>query len=144
MADDASELEAGSEGSDAIETKSTKFATKFRKSFDASKGTLQNSVVCRLTKKNEPQGECILGPHYRAGMPSAVNEVLESSLVDTSCLAHGASWSTWSIELKHPRVWPKLTLEWTKWLPRMEHFFSQEWKKYGIASIQSGWLIESN
>ncbi|KAM5586672.1 hypothetical protein ABKV19_005545 [Rosa sericea] len=132
MADDASDLEAGSEDSDVIKIKSAEFATKFTKAFDASKGTLQSSVVCRLTKNKEPQGECILGPHYYAGMPSAVKEVLESSLVDTSCLAHGASWSTWSIELKLPQVWPKLTPEWTKWVPRMEHFFGQEWKKYGI------------
>ncbi|PRQ50423.1 hypothetical protein RchiOBHm_Chr2g0133021 [Rosa chinensis] len=132
MADDASELKARSEGSDAIKTKSADFATKFMKAYDDSKNTLQSSVVCWLMKNNKPQGECILGPHYGAGMPSAVKEVIESSLVDTSCLAHGARWSTWSIELKLPQVWPKLTPEWTKWVPRMEHFFGQEWKKYGI------------
>ncbi|PRQ45637.1 putative protein-serine/threonine phosphatase [Rosa chinensis] len=132
MADDASEHEAGSEGRDAIKTRSAEFATKFMKAVDVSKDALQSPVVCRLTKNKEPQGECILGPHYGAGMPSAVKEVLENSLVDSSCCTHGASWSTWSIELRLPQVWPKLTPEWTKWVPRMEHFFGQEWKKYGI------------
>ncbi|XP_062018966.1 uncharacterized protein LOC133735577 [Rosa rugosa] len=132
MADDASELEAGSEGSDILTKSSAEFATKFKKAFDASKDTLQNSVVCRLAKNKEPQGMCILGPHYYVGMPLAVKEVLEGSLVDTSCLAYGASWSTWSSEFKLPRVWPKLTPEWSKWVPRMEHFFAQKWKDYGI------------
>ncbi|PRQ26136.1 putative protein-serine/threonine phosphatase [Rosa chinensis] len=132
MADDASELEAGSEGSDILTKNSAEFATKFKKAFDASKDTLQNSVVCQLAKNKEPLGMCTLGPHYYAGVPLVMKEVLEGSLVDTSCLAYGASWSTWSSEFKLPRVWPKLTPEWSKWVPRMEHFFAQKWKDYGI------------
>ncbi|PRQ56403.1 putative aminotransferase-like, plant mobile domain-containing protein [Rosa chinensis] len=132
MADDASELEAGSEGSDILTKNSAEFATKFKKAFDASKDTLQNSVVCQLAKNKEPLGMCTLGPHYYAGMPLVMKEVLEGSLVDTSCLAYGASWSTWSSEFKLPRVWPKLTPKWSKWVPRMEHFFAQKWKDYGI------------
>ncbi|XP_040370389.1 uncharacterized protein LOC121051653 [Rosa chinensis] len=139
MADDTSETETGLEDSEAtkaqlavMKAQLAEFSTKFEAAFSATMEKLQSSMICRLAKNKEPRRECVLGPHYSLGMPPAINEVLENSLVDTSCLTGGASWSSWNTNSKQPGSWPKSTPEWKKWVPRMEHFFGCSWKKFGI------------
>lgn len=132
MADDTSEFEGGLEGDDAAAGRSAEFANKLKRAFEDSKAELQDSVLCRMKRGTELLEQCVLGPHYVAGTPSVVQEVLDGSLVDDSCLTHGAGWTKWSSVSKVAKAWPKLTPEWTKWLARMEHFFGQTWRDRGL------------
>ncbi|CAL8089354.1 unnamed protein product [Prunus armeniaca] len=43
----------------------------------------------------------------------------------------GGDFQDWNVARPQPQ-WPTSTPDWEKWLPRMEHFFGQQWKDHGI------------
>ncbi|KAK9930058.1 hypothetical protein M0R45_027115 [Rubus argutus] len=89
---------------------------------------VQSDVVHRLPNESLPSS--YLGPHFPQGMPSTITKVLERFQVDSSCHFDNRDWSSWS-HLR-PVGWPTLTKEWKAWVPRMEHFFGDQWRKLGI------------
>ncbi|BFG37695.1 hypothetical protein CerSpe_239690 [Prunus speciosa] len=63
-------------------------------------------------------------------MPERLAAHLRDNLVDLLAFENGdyQDWNT----TRPQQQWPTSTLDWEKWLPRMEHFFSQQWKDQGI------------
>ncbi|PQQ00289.1 uncharacterized protein Pyn_32351 [Prunus yedoensis var. nudiflora] len=73
---------------------------------------------------------CVLGPSVDGGMPDRLVALLKNNLVDLSAF-DGGDFQDWNVARPQPQ-WPTSTPDWEKWLPRMEHFFGQQWKDQGI------------
>ncbi|PQM40059.1 uncharacterized protein Pyn_07211 [Prunus yedoensis var. nudiflora] len=73
---------------------------------------------------------CVLGPSVDGGMPERLVAHLKNNLVDISAF-DGGDFQDWNVVRLQPQ-WPTSTPDWEKWLPRMEHFFGQQWKDQGI------------
>ncbi|XP_021812765.1 uncharacterized protein LOC110755792 [Prunus avium] len=73
---------------------------------------------------------CVLGPSVNGGMPERLVAHLKNNLVDLSVF-DGGDFQDWNVVRPQPQ-WPISTPDWEKWLPRMEHFFGQQWKDQGI------------
>ncbi|CAL9001121.1 unnamed protein product [Prunus brigantina] len=72
----------------------------------------------------------VLSPSVEGGMPERLVAHLKNNLVDLSAF-DGGDFQDWNVARPQPQ-WPTSTPDWEKWLPRMEHFFGQQWKDQGI------------
>ncbi|XP_021833175.1 uncharacterized protein LOC110772988 [Prunus avium] len=63
-------------------------------------------------------------------MPERLVALMKNDLVDLSAFDRG-DFQDWNV-VRPQQQWPTVTPDWEKWLPRMEHFFGQQWKDQGI------------
>ncbi|CAL2239694.1 unnamed protein product [Prunus armeniaca] len=73
---------------------------------------------------------CVLGPSVDGGMLERLVAHLKNNLVDLLAF-DGGDFQDWNVARPQPQ-WPTSTPDWEKWLPRIEHFFGQQWKDQGI------------
>ncbi|CAL8175389.1 unnamed protein product [Prunus armeniaca] len=63
-------------------------------------------------------------------MPERLAVHLKDNLVNLSAFDQ-RDYQDWNV-IRPQQQWPTSTPDWEKWLPRMEHFFDQQWKAQGI------------
>ncbi|CAL9007274.1 unnamed protein product [Prunus brigantina] len=91
---------------------------------------LPNIVTPWTDNDGAATDSCILGPSVDGGMLERLVAHLKNSLVDLSAF-DGGDFQDWNVTRPQPQR-PTSTPDWDKWLPRMEHFFGQQWKDQGI------------
>ncbi|CAL9011450.1 unnamed protein product [Prunus brigantina] len=91
------------------------FHTQFEDICRDIQGQVLLDVIAPWTDDDGAISEsCILGPTVEGGMPEKLAVHLRDNLVNFSAFDGGDF------------------QDWNKWLPRMEHFFGQQWKDQGI------------
>ncbi|CAL9012338.1 unnamed protein product [Prunus brigantina] len=91
---------------------------------------LSNIVMPWIDDDGAATDSCVLGPSVEGGMPKRLVAHLKNNLVDLSAF-DGEDFQDWNVARPQPQ-WPTSTPDWEKWLPRMVHFFGQQWKEQGI------------
>ncbi|PQP98279.1 uncharacterized protein Pyn_26110 [Prunus yedoensis var. nudiflora] len=117
--------------STSVEARSQAFHTKF----EAICRDIQGSVLPNIISPwSDDAGvatdSCVLGPSIDGGMPERLVAHLKNNLVDLSAF-DGGDFQNWNV-VRPQQQWSTVTPDWEKWLPRMEHFFGQQWKDQGI------------
>ncbi|CAL8163151.1 unnamed protein product [Prunus armeniaca] len=117
--------------STSIEARSQVFQTEFEDICREIQGSVLPNIVTPLTDDDGATTDsCILGPSVDTGMLERMVAHLKNNLVDLSTF-DGGDFQDWNVARPQPQ-WPTSTLDREKWLPRMEHFFGQQWKDQGI------------
>ncbi|CAL2244733.1 unnamed protein product [Prunus armeniaca] len=115
----------------SVEARSQVFQTKFENICREIQGSVLPNIVTPWTDDDGTATDsCVLGPSVDGGMPERLVAHLKNNLVDLSAF-DGGDFQDWNVAILQPQ-WPTSTPDWEKWLPRMEHFFGQQWKDQGI------------
>ncbi|CAL8089041.1 unnamed protein product [Prunus armeniaca] len=103
----------------SVEALSQVFQTQFEDICRDIQGSVLSDIIAPWTDDNGAVTEsCILGPSVEGGMPERLAVHLRDNL-------------DWNVARPQPQ-WPTSTPDWEKCLPRMKHFFGQQWKDQGI------------
>ncbi|KAL6269642.1 hypothetical protein ACE6H2_026553 [Prunus campanulata] len=117
--------------SSSVEARSQIFQTELEDICREIQGLVQSNIVVPWTDDDGTASDsCVLGPSLEGGMPKRLAVHLKDNLVDLSAF-DGGDYQDWNV-IRPQQQWPTLTSDWEKWLPRMEHFFSQQWRDQGI------------
>ncbi|PQP92750.1 uncharacterized protein Pyn_13504 [Prunus yedoensis var. nudiflora] len=117
--------------SSTVEARSDVFQTGFEDICREIQGSVQPNIVMPWTDDDGTATDsCILGPSLEGGMLERLAVHLKDNLVNLSAFDKG-DYKDWNAT-RLQQQWPTSTPDWEKWLPRMEHFFSQQWKDQGI------------
>ncbi|PQP91935.1 hypothetical protein Pyn_19441 [Prunus yedoensis var. nudiflora] len=114
-----------------VETRSQAFQTEFEDICREIQGSvLPNIIMPWANDHGAATDSCVLGPSIDGRMPERLVAHLKNNLVDVSAF-DGGDFQDWNVARPQPQ-WPTSTPDWEKWLPRMEHFFGQQWKDQAI------------
>ncbi|PQQ05219.1 uncharacterized protein Pyn_08971 [Prunus yedoensis var. nudiflora] len=117
--------------STSVEAQSQAFQTEFEDICREIQGSVLPNIIMTWTDDDGVATDsCVLGPFVDGGMPERLVAHLKNNLVDLSAF-DGGDFQDWNVARSQPQ-WPTSTPDWEKWLPRMEHFFGQQWKDQGI------------
>ncbi|PQP91939.1 uncharacterized protein Pyn_34074 [Prunus yedoensis var. nudiflora] len=117
--------------STSVEVRSQTFQTEFAAICrDIQGSVLPNILTPWVDDDGVSTDTCVLGPSIEGGMPERLVALLKNDLVDHSAY-DGGDFQDWNV-IWPQQQWPTVTPDWEKWLPRMEHFFGQQWKDQGI------------
>ncbi|CAL2238697.1 unnamed protein product [Prunus armeniaca] len=115
----------------SVEARSQVFQTEFEDICREIQGSVLPNIVTLWTDDDGTATDsCVLGPSVDGGMPERLGAHLKNNLVDLSAF-DGGDFQDWNVARPQPQ-WPTLIPDWEKWLPRMKHFFGQQWKDQGI------------
>ncbi|BFG29927.1 hypothetical protein CerSpe_162010 [Prunus speciosa] len=115
----------------SADVRSQTFHTEFEAIFrDIQGSVLPNILTPWADDDGTATDSCVLGPSVDGGMPERLVAHLKNNLVDHSAF-DGGDFQDWNV-IRPQQQWPTVTPDWEKWLPRMEHFFGQQWKDQGI------------
>ena len=123
----------------SAEDEALKFSKKYNEALTSVRDKVKTGEIQMLATHTLPTttgsatptlSACSLGPHFPEGMPRRISKVLCQEELDDSCHFTEHGWSSWSCS--RPDGWPTLTDEWQAWVPRMEHFYADHWKRIGI------------
>ncbi|XP_021823203.1 uncharacterized protein LOC110764515 [Prunus avium] len=112
----------------SVEARSQAFQTEFEDICREIQGSVRPNIIMPWTDDDGVATDsCVLSP---CGMPGRLVAHLKNNLVDLLAF-DGGDFQDWNVA-KPQQQWPTSTPDWEKWLPRMEHFFGQQWKDQGI------------
>ncbi|CAL8089399.1 unnamed protein product [Prunus armeniaca] len=115
----------------SVEARSQVFQTVFEDICREAQGSVLPDIVAPWADDDSVSTDsCLLGPSVEGGMPERLAVHLKDNLVDLSAFDQG-DYQDWNV-IRPQQQWPTSTPDWEKWLPRMEHFFGQQWKAQGI------------
>ncbi|CAL2230066.1 unnamed protein product [Prunus armeniaca] len=115
----------------SVEAQSQVFQTVFEDICREAQGSVLPDIVAPWADDDSVSTDsCLLGPSVEGGMPERLAVHLKDNLVDLSAFDQG-DYQDWNVK-RPQQQWLTSTSDWEKWLPRMEHFFSQQWKAQGI------------
>ncbi|PQQ12204.1 uncharacterized protein Pyn_00245 [Prunus yedoensis var. nudiflora] len=117
--------------STSVEVRSQTFHTEFEAICRGIQGSILPNIIAPWSDDDGTATDsCVLGPSIDGGMPERLVAHLKNNLVDLSAY-DGGDFQDWNV-VRPQQQWPTVTPDWEKWLPRMEHFFGQQWKDQGI------------
>ncbi|PQM40286.1 uncharacterized protein Pyn_06103 [Prunus yedoensis var. nudiflora] len=115
----------------SVEGWSQAFQTEFEDICGEIQGSVLPNIIMPWTDDDGAATDsCVLGPSVDGGMPERLVALLKNNLMDLSAFDEG-DFQDWNVVRPQPQ-WPTSTSDWEKWLPRMKHFFGQQWKDQGI------------